>query len=165
MMRFERNRKQSEGRRWMRARTMLATAAVLALSACAFDSNSNSGDPPAAPPAAGTISICNRTESGCASASAYSLSTLRDLSVTVNWSHVSEGTHTQTLEFLDPKGGLFDVRNVAFAVSSADGSAQTNVILPIAGTFLTQRSTTGQWSVRVSLDGQSAQVQNVDLQP
>jgi hypothetical protein len=145
---------------------LLAAAAVQALSGCAAVTSSGSLNPPAStPPPAGTISVCNQTPSGCSSESSYSLPTVRDLSVTVNWSHVPEGTHTQTLEFLDPKGGLFEVRTVAFSVDSADSNAQTNVLIPISGTFITKRRITGQWGVRVSLDGQSAQTQTVVFQP
>ena len=36
--------------------------------------------------------------------------------------------------------------------------------LPVAGTFITQHSITGQWSLRVSLDGQWVQTQSVNLQ-
>ena len=116
------------------------------------------------PPSA-SVSICNQTEAGCASANAYSLSTVRDLSVTVTWSHVAEGTHTQTLEFLDPKGGLFSVRNTSFSVNADNSNAQTSVLLPIAGTFITQRAITGQWAVRVTLDTQSPQLQSFILEP
>lgn len=119
-----------------------------------------------APPAVATLSICNRTASGCSGSASYSLAAIRDLSVDVRWSHLTEGTHTQTVELLEPGGGSYQVQYSSFAIDNpGDGSVQANAVFPVAGSWITVRGITGNWSVRVSLDGQNVSTQPVDFQP
>jgi len=147
------------------AAAILLAVAAMAFAGCAAVTSSGfqNQPPPQAP--SGTVSLCNQTESGCDAQGTYTLASARDIAVTVNWSHVPEGTHTQTLELLDPKGGLFEVRSQAFAVEAADSSASTSVLIPVSGTFITERAIAGQWAVRVSLDGQSQQTKSFTLLP
>jgi hypothetical protein len=145
----------------------LAVAALAAagLSGCAANSTSS---PAAAPvlPMAASLSVCNQTPAGCSTAASYSLGTMRDLGVNVQWSHVPEGTHSATLEVLEPAGGAYQVQNVSFVIAGTnDGSAETNILVPIAGSWVTRRGVTGTWNVRISLDGQNIGTQSVEFQP
>jgi hypothetical protein len=121
---------------------------------------------PQLPPVQASVTVCNRTPSGCAPAASYSLGTLRDLAVNAAWSNVPAGTHTQTTEILEPGGGLFEVKSQAFAIADkSDGTAQTEEIVPVSGTMITQRRITGAWKVRVSLDTTMSVTQTVQLDP
>ena len=141
----------------------LATLALAAAGCAAAGGGGSAGFPP--PPAAATFTLCNQGESGCAAPDPYSLATLRDLSITVNWIHVPEGAHTGTIEVLEPAGGLYQARNISFLADAPDSSSQSNITVPIAGSWIVQRAVTGQWSVRISLDGQVVSQQNVQFQP
>jgi len=117
-------------------------------------------------PAQASVSVCNRTPSGCASGMSFSLGTLRDLEVNTAWSNVPAGTHTQTTEILDPGGGLFEAKSQGFAIAdNSDGTAETEEIVPVSGTMITQRRITGAWKVRVSLDTTMSVTQTVQLDP
>lgn len=136
----------------------------IGLAGCATGSSANNPPPPVLPTSA-AISICNQTASGCSSGTTFSLGVMRDLSVSIQWSHVSEGTHSGTVEVLDPNDGLYQAQNISFAVDSADANAQSTVNIPVAGTFITQREITGDWKVRLSLDHQPMGEQTVQFQP
>lgn len=121
---------------------------------------------PPVQPAQASVTLCNRTPSGCASGASFSLATLRDLTINVAWSNVPAGTHTQTTEMLEPGGGLFEVKSQAFAIAdNSNGAAQTEEILPVSGTMITQRRVTGAWKVRVSLDTTMSATQTVQIDP
>ena len=45
------------------------------------------------------------------------------------------------------------------------GSPSLDDVVPVAGTFITQRSLTGQWSVEVSLDGATIGRQVFQMEP
>ncbi len=146
------------------------TAAALALLALASASltgcaAAGGGNVFLAPQPAATVMACNKTEGGCASEAAYSLASLRDLSITINWSHVPEGTHTGTIEIMEPGGGVYQTRNVAFLADVPDASSQTSMLVPVAGTWIVQREVTGQWAIQISLDGQLVAQQNIEFQP
>lgn len=142
----------------------VAALAATGFSGCAM-SGTNSPEV-AVLPLAATLSVCNQTPTGCSTAASYSLGSLRDLAVNVQWSHVPEGTHTATLEVLEPAGGAYQVHNVSFVIAGTnDGSAETHVLVPIAGSWITRRGVTGAWNVRVSLDGQNIGTQSVEFQP
>jgi hypothetical protein len=91
----------------------------------------------------------------CTAKDTFSLSQIRDLFIWVNWQNVSTGTHTQTTDIYDLQfsSSPFAMYRITFTVaSSPEGSAQTLVVLPVGGTFITQRQLTGTWTVKVSLD-------------
>jgi hypothetical protein len=141
------------------------TAALALVSTGCAAAGSNAVNP-VVMPAAATISVCNQTEQGCSTAAAFSLSNVRDLSVDVQWQHLDAGTHTQTLELLEPGGGTYQVQNTSFLIANGnDGAAKTNVAIPLAGSWVTQRVVTGSWSVRISLDGQNISTTPVVFQP
>lgn len=123
--------------------------------------------PPPGPPAmSATLQVCNSTPSGCAAGASYSLETLRDLSISVSWKNVPAGTHVQTLEVLEPDGGLYVAKTRAFAIDEgADGSSATSETVPIAGTWITTRLRTGVWTVRISLDSEIVATQTVQFDP
>jgi len=121
---------------------------------------------PPVQPAQASVTVCNRTPSGCTSGASFSLGTLRDLAIDAAWSNVRPGTHTQTTEILEPSGGLFEVKSQAFAVDdNSNGTAQTEEIVPVSGTMITQRRITGAWKVRVSLDTTMSVTQTVQVDP
>lgn len=160
---MQRRHIQSE-RAWLSA--ALAGAAVLAAGCAQIGTTSgNQPDPPALPLSV-AVQVCNSTPDGCAAGASYSLATLRDLAINVSWENVPVGTHTQTLEILDPSGALYQARTQSFAISEDwDGSAKTTETLPVSGTWITQRRRTGQWKLRISLDDQLAATQAVQVDP
>ena len=145
---------------------LLAGLALAAfwLCGCAMAGSGSAGSGLVLAPVA-SLSLCNQTPGGCSVAASYSLGSMRDLAVNVQWSHVPEGTHTATFEILQPGGGLYQVQNVSFVADSADAAAQTGILVPVAGTWITQRSLTGSWSVRISLDNQAMDEQAFALLP
>jgi hypothetical protein len=152
------------GRNWLAA----ALAAVLISCGCAGAAMGPAAQMPTPPaqPAQASVTLCNRTPSGCASGASFSLATLRDLAINVDWSNVPAGTHTQTTEILEPSGGLFEAKSQAFAIDdNSNGTMQTEEILPVSGTWITQRRLTGAWKVRVSLDTTMSVTQTVQLDP
>jgi hypothetical protein len=127
--------------------------------------SANGGNPP--PPVAGaTISFCDDGEGTCTPATSFSVASLRDLVINVNWENLSAGNHTQMLEVLQPDGGLYQAGQSSFLVSDASQSSLTmKRILPVAGAWISQRRMTGEWSVRVSLDGKAITSQTVQINP
>jgi hypothetical protein len=157
--------KRIDGRNWL---TAAVAATVLISCGCAGASMGPAPQMPAPQPqpVQASVTVCNRTPSGCASGASFSLGTLRDLAVNADWSHVPAGTHTQTTEILEPGGGLFEVKSQAFAIAdNSDGTVQTEEIVPVSGTMITQRRITGAWKVRVSLDTTMSVTQTVQLDP
>jgi len=113
-----------------------------------------------------SVTLCNRTPSGCAAGASFSLGTLRDLAIDVTWSNVPAGTHTQMTEILEPSGGLFEAKSQAFGIdANSNGTMQTEEILPVSGTMITQRRITGAWTVRVSLDTTMSVTQTLQVDP
>src|SRR5690349_7943360 len=122
-----------------------AAIAVVCLNGCAAGPSSNL---PAQQATMASLSLCNRVENGCSVAATFSLNTIRDLSVDVQWKHLASGTHTQTTELLEPGGGSYQVQNVSFVIDdTSDGSMKTNVVFPVAGSWITQRAITGNWNL------------------
>ena len=91
---------------------------------------------------------------------------MRDLSLDVEWQNVPAGTHTQEIALVQPNGVVYQTVSHGFSVPDGTlGSPAMNDIVPVAGTFITQRSLTGQWSVAVSLDGKTIGVQSFQFAP
>lgn len=111
------------------------------------------------------LSFCSDPGPNCAPAGSFSIASLRDLSIVVRWSNVPAGTHTQRLDILEPDGGLYQTVNTGFAVAPSNGSATTTQPIPVAGSWISQRSLSGNWTVQVSLDDQPVGSQVVRLDP
>ncbi|MCL4523108.1 MAG: hypothetical protein M1453_14170 [Acidobacteria bacterium] len=123
---------------------------------------------------ASEIFFCESPTTECRSTnSTFVVTKLRDLFVFVTWPGVS-GDFVQTVEFFLPDGSLYMKRATPFRASRAQvralavpGAAPTaseflttsrgapTVITPLAisGTYITQRSLLGTWTVRVSVAG------------
>lgn len=108
------------------------------------------------------------------SESSFFLDELRDLYICVIW-HDLAGTYVEQLTFILPDGNLYQVLTVPFVTPGASGPAEVEVdgrlfeviearwvgkgetgvvtVLPVAGTYITQRSLVGRWTVGVSLNG------------
>jgi hypothetical protein len=146
----------------------LALAALVCLSTgiagCAGGTISNVVPPPVQPQIA-SISVCNKTPDSCADQQSFSLAQIRDLAIHVDWKNVSAGTRTQKLEMIDPGGGSYQVLNTSFVEEDGgNGEAQTDALIPISGSMITQRGITGTWTFRVSLDGQAVATQNITFE-
>jgi hypothetical protein len=157
---------RNEGARAVRELILLASSLVLAtmgFSGCQTQSMGG-GNPP--PVLAATISLCDDGISGCPTSNSFSAAAMRDLVIKVGWENLPAGNHVQTTEILIPGGGLYQSTRTAFLIEDgAPGSLTTKRILPVAGTWIPQRQITGNWSVRVSLDGQIIASQTVELNP
>lgn len=112
------------------------------------------------------ILFCDTPGTTCAPSSSFSVSKLRDLNIVVNWSNLSPGNHAQLLSVLHTAGGLYQSFHNAFLISpEAGGSFSTSDALPVAGTWIVQRSLTGTWTVQAALDGHIVATQTVALTP
>lgn len=142
----------------------LATMGVLviALAGCA-----ESAQPPQSnvvPPLAMALTVCDTSVESCSASTSFSLGTIRDLSFSVDWQNVPAGTHTQQIALVQPNGVVYQTVSHGFAVTSGKiGSATTSDIVPVAGTYITQRSLIGDWSVEVSLDGNVIRSEKLQL--
>lgn len=131
---------------------------------CAVGSTSADGGPPA--PATATITFCDDAVTGCPTESTFSLATIRDLVVKVDWFGVTAGNHSQAVRVLLPDGGTFELSQTGFLIDqSADSSFSSVRSIPLAGSWVTQRHVSGTWSVEVSLDGQMISTQSVEMTP
>lgn len=129
---------------------------------CALQSSSADGGSPVS--ATAVISLCDDAVSGCPPVTSFSLSTIRDLVIKVDWFGVSPGNHAQELKVLLPQGGALEASQTGFLVNLAGGSEFSSVRkIPLAGTWVTQRQETGTWSVQVSLDGAPIASQTVEM--
>lgn len=146
---------------------LLATTAVLG--GCA---TSPSSQAPVAvannpnPQLALMVRVCDSGTPNCAGETIFSLGSLRDLQVNVDWKNMPGGTHTQEITFLLPNGVVYQTVSQGFGLAEgALGSPSVSDALPVEGTYITQRELTGQWTVQVSLDGKVMAMQTVEFQP
>ncbi len=117
---------------------------------------------------------------------AFVLADLSDLYVCVIWAGLS-GKYVAKITFVLPDGNVYQTMTVPFltvdapasidpmveidgqqvqakrAGWGANGEAMVTVVLPVAGTFITQYSMGGLWTVRVALNGQIVDQDNFDL--
>lgn len=138
--------------------------AAAGLSSCQV--NSAGGGTPLRTPPSATISFCDPEAPGCDGETSFSATTTRDVQVKVSWRNVPIGTHVQTLELLLPGGNLYQQTQTTLAMQ--EGSSEAPVAtqtLPFAGTWIQQRNLMGEWTARVSLDGQVISSQTVQLNP
>ena len=146
---------------------MLLLAAVLlaatSFSACQM-SSADGGAPPPAPMA--TFVFCDHQAANCENGASFSMAATRDLEVEVSWQNVSAGNHVQTLEILTPGGNLYQQTQTAFEAPAVPTGPLVSIqTLPVAGTWIQQRNIMGEWTARVSLDGQVIATQTVGLTP
>jgi hypothetical protein len=146
-------------------RAACAAVALLLLSSCGGQTMAPIvGGPPLSPSA--TISFCDDGVEGCVAASTFSVAVVRDLVIKVSWQNVPPGNHVQGMEIMLPGGGLYQSNQTGiFIADAAPGSATTTRILPVGGTWISQRQLTGEWSVNASLDGQPRASQMVQFNP
>jgi hypothetical protein len=112
------------------------------------------------------ILFCDTPGTNCSPASSFSVSKLRDLNIVVNWSHLSSGNHAQLLNVLHTAGGTYQVLHKAFLIGpEGNGTFSVSSALPVAGTWIVERSLTGTWTVEASLDGHIVATQTVTLTP
>src|SRR5258707_13555194 len=115
------------------------------------------------------VYFCDNSDPACTPATTFSLATLRDLYIFVQWTNVPFGTHTQEVKFFLPDaraGTLYQSFNNPFR--GRHGQEQTVTLVddvPIAGTFIEHRSLTGAWRVDVFLDGFFYTSKYVQLDP
>ena len=136
--------------------------AALQFSGCQL--TSADGGPRPQAPATATFLFCDKEAPSCDNESSFSATATRDLEVKVSWQNVPVGNHVQTLELLLPGGNLYQQTQMAFGVEQ--GSSEPLVAiqtLPVAGTWIQQRHLLGEWTARVSLDGQVVASQTVEL--
>jgi hypothetical protein len=118
---------------------------------------------------AATVKLCDdETENpGCTSKDTFSLAQIRDLFIWMNWQGVPTGTHTQELDIFMPQGHALYVKySAGFQITdAAKGSATVLSVMPVAGTWITQRQFTGTWEVDVLLDGKPITSKQFDFTP
>ena len=112
------------------------------------------------------ILFCDTPGINCSPGTSFSISQLRDLNIVVNWSNLAPGNHAQILTVLHAAGGAYQSFHKGFMVApGANGSFSTSNALPVAGTWIVQRSMTGAWTVEAFLDGRVVAKQSVTLNP
>jgi hypothetical protein len=124
---------------------------MIGLGGCATNSPSTMVPPPA--PLAVAVRLCDSSVPSCVGTVSFSLASIRDLDVNVDWQNVPGGTHTQQLAILLPNGVVYQTISHGFGVEDTVGSPTVSDAMPVAGTFITQRQLAGEWTVQVSLDG------------
>jgi hypothetical protein len=138
--------------------------AALQFSGCQMTS-ADGGHPPPSPTAA-TFLFCDKEAPSCDNETSFSATATRDLEVKVSWQNVPVGSHVQTLEILLPGGNLYQQTQMAFGVEQGSNEPLVAIqTLPVAGTWIQQRHMLGEWTARVSLDGQVVASQTVELTP
>jgi hypothetical protein len=138
--------------------------AALHFSGCAMTSADGGHPPPA--PATATFLFCDNEAPSCDNETSFSTTATRDLEVKVSWQNVPVGNHVQTLEILLPGGNLYQQTQMAFGVEQGSNEPLVAIqTLPVAGTWIQQRHMLGEWTARVSLDGQVVASQTLELTP
>ena len=118
-----------------------------------------------APAPAASIFFCEVADVQCrTSISQFDLDDLRDLYVFAAWRNVA-GEHVQQLRFVLPDGGTYQVVETKFTTLAnaaapdlqktvlSRGEPTVVAVLPVAGSNITQRSLSGNWTVELILDG------------
>jgi len=142
----------------------LALCNVAALAGCAQGMDQVSPSP-VVQPVAMTVTLCDNSEQGCSTGTSFNLATIRDLGVAVDWKNVPGGTHTQQIALLQPNGVVYQTVSHSFGVAEGKlGAPAINDVIPVAGTFITQRSQTGEWTIQVLLDGESVGTQKFQFE-
>ena len=141
---------------------LAALGLAAALPACPQGSSGGGG----ASSGRAAVSFCESADPSCVPATDFSIASLLDLYVSVGWMGASAGSHLQTIRFLLPDQNLYQAIETPFEVAQGSGgTALTVQALPVAGSYITQRSLTGIWAVEVWLDGRLKASQAVSLGP
>jgi hypothetical protein len=112
------------------------------------------------------LKLCDTGAQNCMGSGNFSVATIRDLSLGVEWQNVPGGTHTQEIALVQPNGVVYQSVSHGFSIpDGTTGPSSVSDVIPVAGTFITQRSLTGQWSVQVSLDGKPIASQTFQFEP
>ncbi len=150
--------------------SLIALMAALAATTVAFGGCATSSPSPA--PVANilplelALRVCDSGAPNCTGETNFSLDSLRDLQVNADWKNMPGGTHTQEIAFLLPNGVVYQTLSHGFGVAEGTFGAPTiSDAMPVAGTYITQRELTGDWTVQISLDGAVVGSQKVQLQP
>lgn len=152
----------------IRAALMCSVLAAFAcvLAGCQAQTSAAGGGGNPVQPISASISFCDDGVAGCPAASGFSVETARDIVIQVTWINVPEGNHVQTLALSMPGGGLYQQTQSSFAIDAgAPGTVTLKRILPVAATWIQQRSITGQWNVEAALDGQPVASQTMEMNP
>jgi hypothetical protein len=139
--------------------SLLALGGVIVLAGCAQNPDLSAATR-TPQPVAMKVTLCDNSETGCSEGASFRLGVIRDLGVGVDWKNVPGGTHTQQIALLQPNGVVYQTVSHSFAVADGKlGSPKVDDVIPVAGTFITQRGQTGEWAIEVSLDGQTVGTQ------
>lgn len=144
-----------------KARRLRPSAATLLLAFLVGCGQTAVEPPPASSTLSGSFSaavfFCTTADPQCrSSVSSFETGKMRDLFVFVAWSGV-QGQQEQALEFILPDSNLYQRRALTFdtaALPKSQGQPVALDVLPVAGTFISQRALYGTWKVRVFLGGQ-----------
>ena len=79
----------------------------------------------------------------------FTAARVRILKIDVEW-RTLVGAHTQQLELITPGGSIY--QRFTSAVESVTGRATVETQVPVAGTWITEFSLAGDWTVNVYLD-------------
>ena len=79
----------------------------------------------------------------------FTAARVRILKIDVEWLTLV-GAHTQRLDLITPDGSVY--QRFTAHVESVTGRATVETLLPVAGTWITEFSLEGQWTVNVYLD-------------
>jgi len=155
---------------WKKSFSLIALMIALVGAAVAFGGCATSSPSPA--PVANilplelALRVCDSGTPNCTGETNFSLGSLRDLQVSADWKNMPGGTHTQEIAFLLPNGVVYQTMSHGFGVAEGTFGAPTiSDAMPVAGTYITQRELTGDWTVQISLDGAVVGSQKVQLQP
>jgi len=155
------------------SKNSLTSIALMTVIACALGTLGGCATSPSSPapvanilPLELALRVCDSGMPNCTGGTSFSLGSLRDLQVNVDWNNVPGGTHTQELTFLLPNGVLYQTVSHGFGLAEgALGAPSISDAMPVAGTYVTQRQLTGEWTVQVSLDGAVVGSQKIQLDP
>ena len=112
------------------------------------------------------VRVCDSGTPNCTGQTTFSLGSLLDLQVNADWKNMPGGTHTQEIAFLLPNGVVYQTVSHGFGVAEGTFGAPTiSDAMPVAGTYITQRELTGDWTVQISLDGAVVGTQTIQFQP
>ncbi len=157
---------------WKNCFSLTALMVLLMATAAALGGCGTSPSPPATvavannPQLALMVRVCDSGTPNCTGQMNFSLGSLRDLQVNADWKNMPGGTHTQEITFLLPNGVVYQTVSHGFGVAEDTFGAPTiSDAMPVAGTYITQRELTGDWTVQISLDGAVVGTQTIQFQP
>lgn len=141
----------------------LASVSVLC-NGCQTRSTAASETAKAGPSA--SVSICVASAQSCVSAASFNASNTKELTIRAWTLGVPPGNHTQTLAIVMPDGSEYPETRTGFRVpdGSKDPFSELRTI-PIAGLRTSQKRLTGNWTVRLLLDGKLLSTETFEMRP